>query len=455
MKSILIAAFFFVSSSLSAQTADGIWYGSLSVGAKQLRVTFTVRGAAATLNSLDRGTETPASSIETNAGNLRIVFDVIKGTLEGTIKGNAFEGTWTQRGIAFPLKLERVDRIPETARPQEPAKPYPYDAEEVTFENAEAKVKLAGTLTKPHDGGPFPAVVLVSGSGPQDRDETVFGHKPFLVLADYLTRRGIAVLRVDDRGVGGSTGQRDTATTDDYAGDAIAAVNFLATRKEIDAKRIGLAGHSEGGMIAPLAATRSPRVTFIVLMAAPGLRGAELSVLQSKTLLRSMGASEGQVAFIGELQQRIVDTAMQAIDETTLRARLREMLTEALARVPPEQRAPFGDVDAMLDAQMKRLGAPWFRYMLRFDPVPLLRKVRVPVLALNGSKDMQVPAEENLAAISAAVRGNNRARTIELAGLNHLFQTAPTGAMREYASIEETFAPEAMRVIADWIGTLR
>lgn len=435
-----------------ASTTDGLWYGKLAVGPRQLRLAFTIKGNSATMNSLDQRTgEIPATSVDASENSLRIEFAPLRATLAGTIAGDHFDGTWGQSGVTLPLKLDRVDAIPKAARPQEPVKPYPYNAEDVTFANPKAKITLAGTLTTPREGGPFPAVVLITGSGPQDRDETVFEHKPFLVLADSLTRHGIAVLRVDDRGVGASTGDRKEATSEDYADDAIAAVDFLATRKEIDPKRIGLAGHSEGGMIAPIAANRSKRIAFLVLMAAPGVRGDELTVLQSKAMLRANGATEDQIALFGDLQRAAITKVMATKDDTKLRDELRTVFNDALAKVPPDERVAFGSIDALIDGQMKRVTSPWFRYLLAFDPVPLLRKVKVPVLALNGSKDVQVPPKENLGAIKTALSANKRATTMELEGLNHLFQTAPTGAMAEYANIEETFSPKAMDVIAEWI----
>ena len=435
-----------------ASTTDGLWYGKLAVGPRQLRLAFTIKGNSATMNSLDqRSGEIPATSVEASDNSLRIEFAPLRATLAGTITGDHFDGTWGQSGMTLPLKLDRVDAIPKSQRPQEPSKPYPYDAEDVAFTNAKAKITLAGTLTKPREGGPFPAVVLITGSGPQDRDETVFEHKPFLVLADSLTRHGIAVLRVDDRGVGASGGSRTEATSEDYADDAIAAVDFLATRKDIDAKRIGLAGHSEGGMIAPIAANRSKRIAFLVLLAAPGIRGDELTVLQSKAMLRVNGASEEQIAVFGDLQRAAVAKVKSTTDETKLRDELRDVFNEALTKLPADQRVAFGSVDALIDSQMKRVSSPWFRYLLAFEPAPLLRKVKVPVLALNGSKDVQVPPKENLAAIKIALSANKRATTMELEGLNHLFQTAPTGAMAEYANIEETFAPKAMDTIAEGV----
>jgi dipeptidyl aminopeptidase/acylaminoacyl peptidase len=222
-------------------------------------------------------------------GNLILEVKSIRGVFEGTLKedGKTIEGEWKQAGSVFPLVLYYVDKVPETRREQDPVKPYPYAEEEVTYENKEAGVKLAGTLTYPDSVGPFPAVILITGSGPQNRDEGILGHRPFLVISDYLTRQGIAVLRVDDRGVGGSTGNFSQATTEDFVEDVLAGVEYLKSRKDIDSSRIGLLGHSEGGLIAPLVAVKSPDVAFIILMAGPGVTGEKIIMSQSELISRA------------------------------------------------------------------------------------------------------------------------------------------------------------------------
>ena len=391
----------------------------------------------------------PLSDVTFTGGTVRFAMPKLGASYEGKLEGTRLEGSWSQRGLALPLAFERVTEIPKPRRPQEPVKPYPYDEEEVVVDNAKGGVKLAGTLTLPRTAGPFPAVVLISGSGPQDRDETIFGHRPFLVLADDLTRRGIAVLRVDDRGVGKSSGKREDATTEDYAGDALACVAYLKSRKGIDPKRIGLVGHSEGGMIAPLAATRSRDVAFIVLLAAPGIPGDELVNLQAQSLLKSMGANEQQLAQFDKLQRTIIALAKETADEQVLRAKLKEVMKQAIAEAPESEKAVFANLEGMVEAQIKRLNSPWYRWMLAYDPRPVLRKVEVPVLALNGSKDIQVTARENLAAIRAALP---KATIVEVPGVNHMLQTAPTGALAEYATIEETIAPAVLKAVGEWIG---
>lgn len=448
MTKLLLALTFLFSS------VEGLWYGTIPVGAKSLRVAVTIKASGdsltGTFNSLDQASgELPLEDVTLTAGTLRFKLKAVGGEFEGTLAGDKVEGGWKQSGFELPLTLKRVDAVPTPARSQEPKKPYPYGEEEVVVEHAKAGVKLGGTLTLPRTGAaPFPAVVLVSGSGPQDRNETVFGHRPFLVLADDLTRRGIAVLRVDDRGVGQSTGSRTGATSLDYAADVEACIAFLKSRKDIDRKRIGLVGHSEGGMIASIVAARSKDIAFVVLIAAPGIPGDKLINLQAQSLLRSMGASASQVEEMGKLQRKIIALAKDTADEATLRTKLKEMMTVEIAKASDETKAMFTNVDAMVDSQVKRLNAPWYRWMLAYDPRPNLRKVQVPMLAVNGSKDVQVTPKENLESIRATAP---RATIVELPGLNHLLQTADTGALTEYAAIEETIAPAALETIGTWI----
>ena len=266
---------------------EGTWMGNLKVpGGLELRIVFNIStnpdgSLKASMDSPDQGVSgIPVESVSYKDGNLNLDVKSIGGSFEGIYKENnkTIEGEWKQAGSAFPLVLNRIEKAPDIHRKQDPIKPYPYTEEEVVYENKEAGIKLAGTLTLPQSGGPFPAVILITGSGPQNRNEEIMGHRPFLVLSDYLTRRGIAVLRVDDRGIGGSTGNFSQATTEDFAGDVLTGIEFLKNRKEIDPSRIGLIGHSEGGLIAPMVAVKSPDIAFIVLMAAPGVTGEEITV---------------------------------------------------------------------------------------------------------------------------------------------------------------------------------
>ena len=350
-----------------------------------------------------------------NGNTISLTMSAVRASYTGTLSrvDGRITGTFTREGRTFPLVLDRVDRagaradeaeVP-TSRPQDPEEPFPYLAEDVTYANPIGGHTLAGTFTRPASGGPFPAVILISGSGPHDRDGAGVGHRPFLVVADHLTRRGIAVLRYDDRGVGGSTGEFAPATSRDLASDALAAVAYLKGRDDVDPGRIGLAGHSEGGLIAPMVAVESPDVSYIVLMAAPGVRGERLAAAQTELINRAAGVSEEEIA---------------------------EMVEQLKAATATD---------------------PWFRYFLTYEPAEMIEQVTVPVLAINGEKDLQVPHEENLREIEAALQrgGNTRYEIRAFPDLNHLFQHAETGAPSEYQAIEETWSVEVMEVIADWI----
>ena len=302
-------------------------------------------------------------------------------------------------------------------------------------------VTLSGTLTLPKAVVRAPAVLLISGSGPQDRDELVFGHRPFLVLADHLTRQGVAVLRMDDRGIGKSTGQFATATSEDFADDAAAGVSFLQKHARINPARIGLVGHSEGGLVAPLVATRAPGVAYLVLLAAPGVDGAAILIEQSARIGRAAGMSEEAITQNQGMQRKIFEIVRTEPDQA---ARL-EKIKATLAGLPA----------GAAESQARQASLPWFRFFLAHDPAAVLEKVKQPVLALTGSLDLQVPPTQNMPPIKAALeRGGNRDVTIDTPeGLNHLFQTAKTGALTEYSAIEETFAPAALERISTWIAS--
>ncbi len=353
----------------------------------------------------------------------------------------------------MPLTLKKTDRPTERRRPQTPRPPFPYREEPLAYANQAGGVTLAGTLTLPPGAGPFPVVVLISGSGAQDRDETIMEHKPFLVLADHLTRRGIAVLRVDDRGVGGSSGKVASSTSEDFAGDVLAGVATLKSRPDIDPKSIGLIGHSEGGIIAPLVAARSSDVAFIVLMAGTGLPGDEILTSQLGLILKAMGADPEKVDQKVRTQRRVLAAIKSEKDGLKAKEAVQSILQETRDSLPEPQREEFDKEKGAIDAQLDRLDSPWIRFFLSFDPRSTLAQVRCPVLAVNGANDVQVAPRANLEAIEKALRsgGNDRITIKELPRLNHLFQTSETGLPAEYARIEETIAPAALALIGDWI----
>jgi hypothetical protein len=439
---------------------EGAWQGALQIGAIKLRLVFNVKGSGdartATLDSIDQGAkDIPVDSVAEEMGTVRFTMNALMARFEGTLSddGKRIVGKFEQAGQSLPLILERTDRAFELNRPQEPKPPFPYESEEVRFANKAAGIELAGTLTLPMQELPSAAVVLISGSGAQDRDETLLGHKPFLVLADHLTRQGTAVLRVDDRGVGGSGGDPMTATTEDFAGDVLAAVEFLKNHDRIDAGRIGLVGHSEGGLIAPMAAARTNDVAFIVLLAGPGLPGDQIIYLQGELIGRAMGASEAQLKSSRALQEELFKAIQSETDGEVVKKAAALAIDKYIAALPEAERTEAESSRPLIEQQLEMLELPWFRYFLSYDPRPALSKVRCPVLALTGEKDLQVPPDENLGEIEKAVRagGNNRVTVLELPGLNHLFQTCTTGAPSEYGEIEETFSPSALSALSDWI----
>lgn len=391
--------------------------------------------------------------LSTKADSVYLTLSVANARFAGrrAPNGQALVGEWQQGGRKLPLTFNRLSAEAAAAaaagpaRPQTPRGPFPYQAQEVAFTNQSAGIKLAGTLTTPAGKGPFPAVVLLTGSGPEDRDETLFGHKPFAVLADYLTRRGVAVLRFDDRGVDQSGGTLAGTTSADYAADARAALAWLRTQPGINPRRVGLVGHSEGGTAAILAAGQPLGPAMLVLLAAPGLPGDEMIVQQALALARVQKTDSIQLIYIEDAQRQVISIIEQTPDNAQVRAKLLPLLNMEGSTNPTRL--------AQVEAQIKQATSPGYRALLADRPAQTLAKVHCPVLALNGSKDVQVVAAPNLAAIRQGLQaaGNKDVTTKELPSLNHLFQTATTGSPAEYATNTETFAPAALQAIGDWL----
>jgi uncharacterized protein len=452
----------FTQPGVPGEDLSGIWLGMLDTGAIELRLMARIAktgdgGYSGTFDSVDQGAAgLTIESFQVEGDSVRLELKRPPAVFAGKFNESRseIEGEWRQGAGSVPLTLHRQREEPQLGRPQDPRKPYPYNEQEVTFRNEPAGLKFTGTLTTPRGEGPHPAVVLLTGSGAQDRDEAIMGHRPFLVLADHLTRQGIAVLRFDDRGVGGSEGSVTSATTRDFAGDALAAVAFLKSRPQIDPKRIGLLGHSEGALVGPLAAVESKDVAFLVLLAAPGLTGEEIIYLQSEALIRAMGGEEEVIAANRELQQRMFTIVKEEHDNEKARQRLQALQKEMLQRMTPEQRKAAGlSEESPIGEQAEMLLTPWFRFFLTYDPVPTLAKVKVPVLVIIGGNDLQVPPAENLPRIEQALRqgGNTDFRVMRPERLNHLLQTSETGLPLEYARISETMAPSALNAISGWI----
>jgi pimeloyl-ACP methyl ester carboxylesterase len=439
---------------------EGFWLGSLKVSGINLRIVFHITKAGegsykATMDSPDQGAkDIPVEKVTFADNKVKIEMPNIQGVYDGTLsaEGTKLNGTWTQAGRVFPLDLDKTEKPVVLNRPQEPKPPFPYNSEDVSYVNKTEGDTLAGTFTFPKEGGPFAAVVMITGSGAQNRNEEVFGHKPFLVISDYLTRHGIAVLRFDDRGFGKSTGDYKSATSKDFATDVLAGVEYLKTRNEVNKKEIGLIGHSEGGLIAPMVAAKSSDVAFIVLMAGPGLPGDSILIMQAALISKAEGASQDDVAKAEVVNRKIYDIINNEPDSIKAHNDITAIFEKYYDSLPDSEKAKTGDKNTALK-MLSRIETPWFKYFIKYDPRPTLEKVKCPVLAIDGSKDLQVPPKEDLAAIKEALTkgGNKNFETIELKGLNHLFQTCTTGAPSEYNKIEETISPIALKTIGDWI----
>jgi dienelactone hydrolase len=438
---------------------DGVWVGIIERNGARLRQVLSVRtveqGTFALYSSPDQlvnGVPVADLAREGQAVSLSVFGGLSKFAGALSDDGTQLTGTWTSPSqpevtMTFTKATEEAlaaRRNPN--RPQNPTEPFPYKAEEVAFDNPAAPgVRLAGTLTLPEGEEPFPAAIMLTGSGPQDRDEALMGHKPFAVIADHLTRSGIAVLRFDDRGTAKSTGNYAAATSPDHASDANAAFAWLATRPEIRRDAIGFVGHSEGGITAPTAMASNDDVAYFVSMAGPGTSLVELLLSQRRLLTTQMGLSQAEI----DRQEPVMRAIFQAIAAADTP---QAGYDAALAVLTPEAKTALGmpvEMDGAL--VVRQVSEPWLQYLLKYDPVPNLARIEVPVLAMNGSLDLQVPPKENLAVFREALKDNPDVTIVELPGLNHLFQTARTGALGEYRDIEETFSPAALELISDWI----
>jgi uncharacterized protein len=442
------------------QEISGTWTGMLKFSGAQLRLNFNVTHGAdeytATMDSPDQG----AAGIvvtKTTFHDSILQFEVANAGIRFEGKwypGDSIPGTFKQGGHEIPLTLTRgsVSAV-KPKRPQEPAPPFPYYSEDVHFLNKKGNFELAGTLTMPNKTGVYPAVILITGSGPQNRDEEILGHKPFLVISDYLTRKGIAVLRCDDRGTYESKGDFKTATSMDFSTDVEAALDFLLTRKEIDKTKIGLIGHSEGGMIAPMVAVRRKEVSFIVLLAGPGICGKRILLAQEALIERASGEREEVIRDLTAADSGAYDLVAGTQNLDTLKTVLTTYFTDRLKTDTTFAKTAGADQQQFVAMQVKQLATPWMKYFIQYDPAPTLQRVKCPVLALDGSKDLQVPPETDLAAIKKALKkgGNTDITTVELPNLNHLFQECKTGSPAEYAGIEQTFSPLALDEMTKWI----
>lgn len=431
---------------------DGNWSGQLKTPLSELTIIFHIHETGrSTMDVPQQGAkDIPVTGIQIKNDSIMLEIKSVNGNYKAEYQGDTvLKGSWEQGIMVFPLSLKKNQAETIVRRPQTPAPPFPYTSEDVIYKNKQSGFSLAGTLTLPGGVKKSPAVILISGSGTHDRDETIFEHKPFLVMADYLTRNGIAVLRVDDRGIGGSEGKTSEATSLDFAGDVMAGIEFLKSRREIDKKKIGLIGHSEGGLIAPVAASSVKNVAFLVLLAGPGMTGEQLLYEQNRLTLKAAGMGEETIKQNELVQKTIFDILKNEKDSVKYYDRLRRVFSGGLYPVMNSEKK------SAVDLKIKSVDNPWFKFFLVCNPVDYLKKVKCPVLALNGEKDVQVAPGPNLAAIENALKigGNKNVKVEKIPGLNHLFQHCISCSVSEYGLIEETFSPEVLKIISDWIKT--
>ena len=458
--SIITTCLFFLTLTALSQNITGLWNGAIEVNEDtKFNFIFNIEeDGKAYQTTVDIPTQRvngikalktwfTADSLIIDLSNVGMKYSGKLNANRTLINGKLVEGL-----NSFSLNLSR-NSVLETLkpnRPQEPSKPYPYIEEKVSFANKDANITLAGTFTRPKGNKKYPVAILISGSGPQDRDETISKHKPFWVLADYLTKHGIAVLRYDDRGFGKSTGNHSNATTYDFALDVISAINYLRTRNDIDKNKIGLIGHSEGGIIAPLVANKTNDIAFIVSLAGTGISGTELSVIQSKTM-RPFPVPE-ELTYEKAIREAI-EIAKQHKDISEIKPELNAHYNETIAPILKNLNVPDDKINEIIKSLVAMRTTKWNRYFYDYDPSNEYEKVNCPVLSLNGSLDTQVQAKINQNGLrEALVKGKNKDyEIIEFEGLNHLFQNAKTGKMDEYSKIEETFSPKVLNIISGWI----
>lgn len=462
LRGTLLAFLLFVAPLSLSQSPDGSWVGAISVLGTELKimVTFATKGDSVSASidipqQMAIGLELrnvswrpPKTHFELPAGPGLAVFD-------GTIGKDSINGDFTQAGITGTFRLERGKDVHTAAPHALPEAPPPYRVEDVTF-NADS-VRIAGTLTIPPEKGRHPAVVLITGSGAHNRDEEIVGFKTFRIIADYFTRHGLAVLRCDDRGVGGSTGSKTLSTTADHAEDMLSAVKFLQGRPDINPAQIGLCGHSEGGIIAPIAAAKSKDVAFVVLIAGPAVTGDKLILFQLESLMRVGGAGEEQIRKSLDQQRRLIECVRTGKGWDLIAEEFKKEIAASLDSLPPGTRRGITDsaafVNTNVDRRLSSAQTPWFRYFIEFDPVPALQRVSCPVLAIFGALDMQVPVSLNRKPMEAAL-ANSKTKDWKVEVLpkaNHLFLTAVTGSPAEYAKLEKKFVPGFLDLMTGWI----
>lgn len=477
-----IAAAIGLSNFSVGQQVSGNWEGKLDIKGTLIPIIFHIAKDSnnkyiATFDSPDqKAFNLPCNDVVVTSDSVILMMKMIGGKYEGSLSNDKMQltGKWYQGGGSLPLNVNKTSdkvTLKTIKRPQTPIPPFPYKSEDVVYNNADKSIQFGATFTVPlpepgveYFRAPiYTTVLLITGSGMQDRDETIMNHKPFAVIADYLTRNGIAVLRVDDRGAGKTTGNFGRATSADFAKDVEAGIEYLKTRKDVDTSNIGLLGHSEGGMIAPMVASHRSEIKFIVLLAGPGVKITELMEQQNVDVAASNGLSKKMQKQLRPMYRDLVSTIIAEKDTVIAKEKAivvfknwqkdkSELLVKRTTGVVDEK-----SLIAYTEAMVRLMSQPWYNYFFKFDPAQYLTRLNCAVLALNGEKDIQVSARSNLAAIKTALEKSRSVKysTLEMAGLNHLFQHCKKCSVAEYGELEETFAPEVLELITKWIKELK
>lgn len=458
MKKSLLLILFLFSFLTQAQNFSGDWFGTLKLPGTKLEVVFHITNTdgnwSATMDSpMQNAFGIPLDQVLVNENKISLSFTQMNFNYSGELqKDETIVGHFRQGNLNLDLVMSRTKEAPYK-RPQEPKAPFDYIEREVSIVNSADNVTLSGTLTLPKTGKNFPVAILISGSGPQNRDEEILGHKPFLVIADYLTKKGIAVLRYDDRGVGKSTGDFATATSQDFAKDTEAIVNFIKSVPELNHKKISLIGHSEGGMIAQIVASRNKNIHNIVFLAAPGINGDEILMTQTKLHSELQGFPDNEVAEMSKTNRKIYDIFLKSKNFEEVKQNLKPIYTELITAQAPVSNIPETEIPNAVENEINQIATPWLHYFINYKPADYIAKIKCPILILNGEKDFQVEPISNTKGIENALKnaGNKNFKTIIFPKLNHLFQTSVTGDASEYETIEETISLQVLNEISNWL----
>lgn len=462
-----LLALLFLHPAFGQKNYEGTWQGRLAFSGASLQLIVHLKNTggiySAVMDSPDQGAKgIPVSSVTVTGDSLLLTVAAVGGKLSGRFTTDTtFRGEWFQ-GASLPLTLSKLSpgqAVAEPKRPQTPKPPFAYKSEDVIYTNKDKSIQYGATITSPQGAGPFPAVVLITGSGQQNRDEELFGHKPFAVLADYLTRKGYVVLRADDRGVGKTGGDVKSATSKDFAGDVMTGLDYLKTLLQVNKAKLGLIGHSEGGMIAQLVAAERSDIDFVVMLAGPGQKIIDLMAGQNKAILEKAGLAPDAVSSYVDLYKAVMRSVAYAPSDTAAKQAAMPLLNAWIAKTPKDVVKATTNIEtetdkkAFVDEFVKGVRSPWFDYFIKYNPDDYVRKMKTKVLALNGDKDIQVLSEPNLTALKTSLQksGSKNFETIELKGLNHLFQRCRKCTVAEYAELEETIAPEALEAIGQWV----